>query len=185
MAEIIKEGYILKNKYYAENRCHKCGTVSKVELQELNRGEYGEYFYTCPYCGEQVKVNKNDYYLLDDVMLEDIKFPNDFHCYSEDKYDLSDGKVTEKLRELLHDMRENRNTTDILSHIEDDTLFVIARNDDEERYDVFVGKDFYHCFVDYRGNDYITDIDAIEARKRAKGDFDNSEEDCENESFEE
>lgn len=159
MAEIVKEGYILKNKYYADNKCNKCHTISKVELQELERGEYGEYFYICPYCGEKVKVDRSKYPLLDDIMIDDIKFPNDFHIYTEDKYDLSDGKVTEKLRELLQEMRDNRNTIDIITQTIDDTLFVIARNEEKERYDVFIGKNFYHTFVNYRGWDYITEIE--------------------------
>lgn len=153
MAEIVKEGHMYIPNEVEENTCKHCGTISKVAFEEAFMGEYGNYFYRCPYCGQITPLDKDIYVNTEDLTVDNIEYPTHFHYMSDIDIDTSDGTITRVVRGMILSLREN--DEDLVSTIEGDTMIIVFRMEEDEEYHIFVGKNYEHSIVGFKADDYF------------------------------
>lgn len=135
-----------------EITCECCHSVFEYEPTDLQIGEFGCAYVTCPCCGERLWLDDVDGAKL---TKDTIVFPDHFSYSSvaTGAVHVEPAQVHEWIRKAVEYFRKNKNEFAYYA-ASGDTCVVVLRFDGEECYTVLVSQDYYESMIPFEAQDY-------------------------------
>ena len=132
--------------------CEHCGSVLEVTEQDIEFGEYGFPYGTCPCCGESIELDEA--FPDAKITLEELRFPQHFDHVSADagSADCFDKELMPHIKEAIQHLRNHPRDDSWGGWITGNLFLLIERCDDE--YIIYTSKDLYETSLSFEPEDY-------------------------------
>ena len=130
--------------------CNNCMSKVDVDDDDLQIGELGNYYYTCPCCGENTYLDSGI-----ELNKDNIRFPQHY-CSTLTGIDISDDKINKMVKECIE--RIEKIDSDFVYTATGNTFVLVIKEGDDGYY-IFVSKGYYESYVNKNETDTVTVMD--------------------------
>lgn len=101
-----------KDNNFCVAECEHCESVILVNKEDIEYGEYGLCYCTCPVCGERMQVINEAWEKK--LTIENLEYPKDFnYCNFDDndegiKRRINDSYIQARMKEMIKELREDK-----------------------------------------------------------------------------
>lgn len=148
----IEQPAILEPKYPKEDSCEHCGSIFEYDAEDVEYGEFGCGYTTCPCCGKKTFLDDEEI----ELTIDNLKYPIHFyHTSLEDgAVDVSDVEIKKYIKIGIEYLHNNKDEFAWMTEI--GTMFLsIYRFNDEREFSIIVSKDYYETDIHYSLEDYF------------------------------
>lgn len=147
---------IIRNNYNQRNydkeiqsqllkfECDNCGSELEVNIDEIEIGQLGLGYVTCPCCGENcydenfisIELNKNV-----------LNFPQHYFSFK-DGVNIENDTINKKVKDMITSLENSTDENDFMRFIASgNTIIFVMKYIGDKEYHVVVGKDYYETYV--------------------------------------
>ena len=130
--------------------CNNCMSKVDADDDDLQVGEFGNYYYVCPCCGEKTYLDSGI-----ELNKDNIRFPQHY-CSTLTGIDISDDKINKMVKECIE--RIEKIDSDFVYTATGNT-FVLVTKEGDDGYYIFVSKGYYESYVNKNETDVVTLVD--------------------------
>lgn len=137
-----------ETKFPMKAICEYCGSEIELEENDVEVGEFGLYFFTCPCCGGLSDADDGI-----DLTSENLDFPKHYYDFSDGK-NIPNEEINRYVKECINSLRNS--TDENFYHTctgGGDTIVHVRRYDDDENFVINVCKNYYEVEIPYTEED--------------------------------
>lgn len=154
--KVLRDCYNADEKgmnYPKKSECEHCYSEFEYDKNDIEYGEYGCAFVSCPCCGEKCFLDEEEPLGL---TKDNVKFPKHFyHTWSnkEGIAQIENARIENEIKNAIEYFRFNKDEFAYTTSFGDMALSVFRMNDDKCYY-VIVSRDFYETDIPFEKPDY-------------------------------
>ena len=138
--------------------CNNCMSKVDVDDDDLQVGEFGNYYYVCPCCGEKTYLDSGI-----ELNKDNIRFPQHY-CSTASGIDISDDKIDKMVKKCIERIEKIDSN---FSYTATGNTFVLVTREYEDvedgyntdGYNIYVSKEYYESYVSKNETDVVTLVD--------------------------
>lgn len=153
--KVIKNN-ITKEEYFEEQIlkfpmkviCEHCGSEFELEENDVEIGQFGLYYFTCPCCGDTSYIDNGI-----ELTSENLDFPKHYYDFSDGK-NIPNEEINRYVKECINSLRNS--TDENFYHTctgSGDTIVHVTRYDEDENFVIDVCKNYYEVEIPYTEKD--------------------------------
>ena len=132
--------------------CEHCSSVFEYESDDLQIGEFGCAYITCPCCGKRTWMDDEEGLRLTE---NNVVFPKHFwHCsVSAGAVHITKENINKYIKEGVKYLREHKKEFAYYTGT-GDTCVIVFRFSGDSEYQVIVTQDYYETIIPFRADDF-------------------------------
>lgn len=146
--KIIRNNYNQRN-YNKETQslkfeCDNCGSELEVDIDEIEIGQLGLGYVTCPCCGEDVY---DENFIQIELTKDNLNFPQHY-CSFKDGVDVENDEINKDIKNMITSLENSTDENDFMRFTATgNTIIFVMKYVEDEEYHIVVGKDYYETYV--------------------------------------